>query len=293
MDFAEIKKSLDELGYVVIPNVITRDEKNEYLYEFNKWMDSIPDMDAIHRKISFNGIFKHHEVGHQRFAWLLRTNPKIQNIFKSLWNTEELVVSFDGCCWYPSGYNAIDTYWLHSDQAPNNSELSCYQSFLSLTPNRDRTIVVYEGSHKLHKEHSELYNLRHNKNWNPIEEEYAKKLADKRRVLKVDKGSLVIWDSRTFHQNTTGGLYCEEERLVQYLCFLPRDHIKNTTVTRELRKSAFQNLYTTTHHPYEFTCVPLQPVTYNRIYNDSFTIDYDTIQPPKLDDLMADIIKII
>ena len=50
---------------------------------------------------------------------------------------------------------------------------------------------------------------------------------DLRRVLHVPAGSLVIWDSRTFHQNQYGAPN-SEERLVQYVCFLPKNHPKNT-----------------------------------------------------------------
>ena len=117
MNIDENIKELENKGYTIIKNVLDDKEILEYILEFNKWMDSIPNLDELHKIIHYSGIFKYFQVGHQRFAWLLRTNPKIQNIFKKIWNTNELVVSFDGCCYYPKNNYNEDRYWIHSDQS--------------------------------------------------------------------------------------------------------------------------------------------------------------------------------
>ena len=89
------KKHLQENGYTIINNVYDQNEINEYKDEFFNWYNNTENLKDLHTIIHGNGIFKHFEVGHQRFAWLARTNPKIINIFKSLWNTNELVTGFD------------------------------------------------------------------------------------------------------------------------------------------------------------------------------------------------------
>ena len=92
----DITKYIQELavnGYTVIPKVFNNEEILTYRYEFFKWMENVPDLDYLHSIIDSNGIFKHHQVGHQRFAWFARTNKKIINIFKQLWNTNELVTN--------------------------------------------------------------------------------------------------------------------------------------------------------------------------------------------------------
>ena len=99
-DMESIKTDLDRDGYVVIPDVFNKAEVCEYINEFNLWLSKVDGLENLHGYIDFHGIFKHHEVAHQRFAWLARTNPKITGIFKSLWETDELVASFDGCCYY-------------------------------------------------------------------------------------------------------------------------------------------------------------------------------------------------
>jgi hypothetical protein len=103
-----IKKELHENGYVIIKNILTEDEINEYREYFFKWKDSIANFDELHKKINPHYIYKYHQVGHQRFAWKLRINKKIQNVFKELWDTSELVVSFDGCCYMPR-YSTLTT----------------------------------------------------------------------------------------------------------------------------------------------------------------------------------------
>ena len=281
-----IKSDFEEKGYVVIPNIINSEEIREYISEFNKWFSSIPNMNEFHSIISSSGIFKYHEVGHQRFAWLLRTNPKIIDVFKSFWDTDELVTSFDGCCYYPSNYVGKDSCWTHSDQSSLKKGRQCIQSFVSLTSNSERTFVVYEGSHKLHEDHSDTYNIEDPSDWYMIEPEYLEKIQDKKRILKVDAGSLVLWDSRTFHQNTCSNSECKEERLVQYLCYLPKNNANNDEQMQNKRKYYFNTYRTTSHYPYPMGAVPLQPLY------DEFEIDYNSLEYPVLDDLL-DKIKVL
>ena len=293
MDMTLIKQEFDEKGYVVIPNILNNTEIIEYISEFNKWMDSIPKSDYLHSQIDYHGIFKYFQVGHQRFAWLLRTNPKIINVFKSLWDTDELVVSFDSCCYYPNTYKGTESYWIHSDQSPLKKGLRCIQSFVSLTSNKERTFVVYEGSHKLHEDHSNSYNLQNPSDWYPIQEEYVETIQDRKKILHVEAGSLVLWDSRTFHQNTCGPETCEEERLVQYLCYLPKNNEINDENMQNLRFNCFHKRRTTNHYPYPMSQISLQPSTYNYYNNDNLDIDYSTLQDPNLDDLLDNIYELL
>ena len=104
-------------------------------------------------QVSPHCIFKHFEAGHTRHAWRIRTNRNVRKVFSTLWNTENLVVSYDGCCWIPKGTRKKDSTWTHSDQASSKKGLSCYQGFVALTDNETRTLVVYRGSHKLHRQY--------------------------------------------------------------------------------------------------------------------------------------------
>lgn len=286
---------LKDKGYTVIPNVYNNDEINTYWNEFNLWREKVQDLDHLHNIIDFNGIFKHHRVGHQRFAWLARTNPKILKIFKKIWNTDELVCSFDGCCYYPSDYIGMPSYWTHTDQSSLKKGVHCYQSFLSLTNNKERTLIIYENTHNYHEEYFEIMGIEEPKDWNIIDQNYLMRCHyDKEVILDVKQGDLVIWDSRTFHQNTCGPIDSNEERLVQYLCYLPKNNIKNTEKEQKQRQKFFDKKRTTSHWPYPMNPVPEQPNFYNYYYPDQpIYIDYNSLPPPHLDDLLPEIKKLL
>ena len=278
---------LKEKGYCIVQNILNDEEIYHATENFKKWYNDTPNLKHFHEKSDPHGIFKFHQVGHQYFAWYLRTRPQIINIFKEIWNTEDLVVSFDGCCYIPDGLNKKDNTWTHTDQSSNNSELTCYQSFVSLTSNEKTTFVVYEGSHLLHADYFSD-KPKTSVNWNLIHHETLDKLKDSKKILKVKAGSLVIWDSRTFHQNCYGNL--SEERLVQYLSYLPKKSPKNTKAIQTKRLKYFVEKRTTSHWPYPIRVNSLQPQTYG---DKSKLIDYTTLEEPNLENLLESIKTLI
>ena len=294
MDISYNIQQLKEDGYTIIHNVYNEDEINEYIKEFNLWHTNVPELTELHNLIDFNGIYKHHQVGHQRFAWLARTNSKILNIFKQLWNTDELVCSFDGCCYYSSDYLGNPHYWTHTDQSSRKKGVHCYQSFLSLTNNSERTLLLYKGSHLLHEDYFNTMEIDEPRDWNILDQKYVNELVEDKIYLNVKEGDLVIWDSRTFHQNTCGDSSCSEERLIQYLCYLPKNDEKNDIKQRSQRRKYFEKLRTTSHWPYPMNAVPMQPMSYNYYnpYNPIY-INYNELPLPKIDDLIPKIEKLL
>ena len=260
MDYDTIKSNLEEYGYVVIPNVFSETEIEEYKKEFFRWYEEVPGVKPYHLAFETNGIFKYFQVGHQRFSWLARANPKIIEIFKQLWETDDLVTSFDGCCYFPPDFSGEPNYWTHTDQSPLKKGKHCLQSFLSLTDNDKRTFLVYEKTHKIHQNYFEELNIHTTSDWHILNEEYVKGLKSFQKTLHVKKGDLVVWDSRTFHQNTCGPPENGEERLVQYLCYLPRNCEKNTEEENEKRTACFIQKMNTSHWPYPIIPVNPQPL---------------------------------
>ena len=53
----------------------------------------------------------------------------------------------------PKDCNKKDKCWTHTDQAPCSIGIQCYQAYVALTDNKERTFRVYEGSHKLHEKY--------------------------------------------------------------------------------------------------------------------------------------------
>ena len=279
----QYKKELLEKGYTIIPNVLNNEEIIKATELFFKWKKTIPDIDKIHSQINPHNIFKFHEAGHQEFAWFIRTRPKLIEIFKKIWETDELVSSFDGSCYMPKELAKKDNVWTHTDQAADSIGLKCYQSFVSLTDNKERTLRVYEGSHLLHEKYFKDRNIKDSKNWNLIEHEYLDEIKDKKRVLDVKAGDLVIWDSRTFHQNQYG-MAGSEERLVQYVCYLPKKDVKNSKAMQKKREKYFMERRMTSHWPYPIKVNSLQPRTYG---DKTKEIDYSKLVRPNLDDYIS------
>ena len=308
------QKDLIEKGYAIIPGVLNQSEIDNYTRDFTHWKKTISD--DFHKKVSPHGIFKYHEVGHQKFAWTIRLNKNVQNVFKKLWSTEELVVSFDGYCHIPKTWKNKDNIWTHCDQDGKIDDLECYQGFVSMTDNEERTFVVYEGSHKIQytylKEHKEqkikelnakledgsisevfhtkeLKKIKKNTAWNLIDHAYLREIEDQKRVLKVKKGDMVIWDSRAFHQNQYGKPE-SEERLVQYISFLPKNGKGNTESMKKKRRKYFNEKRTTSHWAYPIRVNGLQPQTYG---DRSRMIDYESLPTIELDDLEEKIIELL
>jgi ectoine hydroxylase-related dioxygenase (phytanoyl-CoA dioxygenase family) len=280
---------LDELaekGYCVIENILATEEVETAVKYFREWFSSHPQIAAVHNKISPHGIIKFHEVGHQKHAWYIRTRENVQNVFKEIWKTDEIVVSFDGCCYLPTDCKKKDNIWTHTDQAPIKKGLKCIQGFVALTDNIDRTLVVYEGSHKLHEEYAKEYNLTSTKDWLLIEHNYLDKISDKKKILNIKAGSLVLWDSRTFHQNQYGTN--NEERIVQYVSYLPRCNL--TKKILEKRQKYFADKRTTSHWAYPVKVNGQQPQNYG---DSKLIINYCELVKPDLADLIEDITKLI
>ena len=289
MDYANIKSTVEKNGYIVIPNILTPEEILEVKRLHSEWRDSIPNHDTIHNSISPHGIYKFFEAGQQEHAWVLRTNPKIQSVFKYLWDCDKLISSFDGSCYIDKSITKKDSLWTHTDQAPNSEGIQCYQGLVSLTDNKKTTLVVYEGSHKLHNIYFKTAGIKSSKNWQLIDKQTIDSLKPFKRVLDIPAGSLVLWDSRTFHQNQYGTPN-PEERLVQYLCFLPDTHPKNTTLMKQKRLKYFNERRTTSHWPCPINVNGKQPQTYG---DTSKLIDYNSLIPPKLDELHEEIMKLL
>ena len=284
-----IKSELEEKGYVIVPNVLSESDILEYRSNFDKWYNSTPNLKNLHNKIDPHGIFKFHEVGHQRFAWLIRTHPKVIEIFKYIWDVDELVVSFDGSCYMSKDMEKKDKYWTHTDQSSEKKGLHCYQGIVSLTSNVERSLVVYEGSHKLHEKYFTDNNIISKNNWCVINKEYTDQLKDSKKILNIKAGSLVIWDSRTFHQNNYGNGKCEE-RLVQYVSYLPKENKANTLAMQKKRRDYYNNRRTTSHWAYPIKVNGLQPQTYG---NNDLLIDYTKLIVPELKDIEEKIYKLI
>lgn len=70
------------------------------------------------------GIINDHGIGQSEFLWYIRANPNVKKIFSSIWNSNELCVSFDGAgCyrnWHRNAQWKTQSGWYHCDQVPSS-----------------------------------------------------------------------------------------------------------------------------------------------------------------------------
>lgn len=290
MNIEKIISNIEEKGFCIITNILDNDEIKFAQEKFFQWYNSTPNLAEQHLKVNPHNIMKYHEAAHQEFAWFIRTNPKVIDVFKKIYNTDELVTSFDGCCYYPKNTKLSTNCWTHTDISPKLSkDMNCIQGFISLTDNKDNSLIIYEGSNKLHSTYFKEKNMeKESNNWQKIDKNYLRKLDHTRLVLNVPAGSLVLWDSRTFHQNIMQNK--NEERLVQYVCYLPKNHKKNTKSMKEKRLLYFNQRRLTSHYPYPIRVVSKQPNTYG---DKSLNIDYSLLKKPDLTKYENKILELI
>jgi hypothetical protein len=280
-----IKEELTKNGYAIIQNILTENEVSQSKQMFYNWKNTLPKHDENHRKYDPHGIYKFQEVGHQEHAWFIRTRPKVKEVFSKIWDTDNLAVSFDGCCWLKPDTVIKDNFWCHTDQSPTQEGLKCYQGLVALTDNKERTLVVWEKTHTIHKEYYESIGKKDSpERWQPVSKTHEESLKPLRRVLHIPAGAIAIWDSRLFHQNQYGGT-CGEERLVQYVCMLPKNS-QSYEKAKEKRKKYFEEKRTTSHWPYPLKVNGKQPQTYG---DKSLIISYDSLREPKLNLLLTEI----
>jgi hypothetical protein len=285
---------LREKGYAIVKDVLSDVEVRQALEMFHTWRTSVPNLDFQHNTMDPHGIYKFHEAGHQRHAWFIRTRPKVKEVFSKLWKSKDMIVSYDGSCYLSSDVKTKDNVWTHTDQgSPSGGEedhLECFQGFVALTNNKQRTFTCYRKSHKLHAAYFKEKGVKTSKNWNLIDTEYLGKIREQKVVLEVPAGSMVLWDSRTFHQNQYGPPDCGEERIVQYVCMLPRSHKKNTPSNQNKRRKYFDERRTTSHWPCRVKVNGKQGQTYG---DAKKVIDYEKLPKIDLDDMIDDIMKLV
>lgn len=82
------------------------------------------------------------------------SEPAIIDAFTKIWNTPELLVSFDGAnLTLPHPDRQPNAAWPHVDQSPKRKGLQCVQGLLNLAPNgpRDGGLIVLKGSSLLNE----------------------------------------------------------------------------------------------------------------------------------------------
>ena len=199
-----------------------------------------------HIGYAWRGFSTHRGLPHGRFAWSCRLHPRVRAAFAAIYGVgpDELCVGLDNVMWqgFDSPSASGNTEWLHCDQNHNTGlTWPIYQGIMYVRPSTDNhvsTTVVWPRSHtdayerimadpRAVQQKAQLVKL--STLTSPDGKAlHAAAVAGARR-MRVDAGSLLLWDSRTTHQGWCGG-----PRLAQPVCWEPRSRRDEAALRRKL-----------------------------------------------------------
>jgi len=284
------KTKLQENGVAVVPNILTNEECVRYRDEIWKELKYVmKDRFDISKPETWREFYtlyplhsmllQHFSLGHMQPIWDIRQNEKVCEIFCKLWNCkkEDLIVSFDGLSIHLPPEDTRKGWfrkeWFHTDQSPKKEGLHCVQGMITLYDVRedDATLMVMEKSHRYHadffdkKEFPEGESKEKLSDWYKLEEDeydfFQKKKCEKKAVL-ASEGSIILWDSRTFHQGKEPDSKRNGKnfRMVIYICMMRRDTATDKVLTKKIK--AFEELRVTNHWANNPKLFPKTPRTY-------------------------------
>lgn len=296
----DLKSTLDEFGVAIIPNVLSEQEINnqrsgvcDYLEHITQNFEVPFDRGDQETWKSMYEILpahsmlmQHFGIGQSQYVWDIRQNPKVVDIFSKLWETQELLVSFDGASFHlppeVTGRGWFRNLWLHSDQSYARNDFECVQSWVTAydVDEGDGTLAILEGSHKHHKRFSQQFGITERKDWYKLSSEEINAYLEYGCPLKYitcPAGSMVFWDSRTIHCGVepVKGREKANFRNVVYICMTPKELCKLGALKRKI--THFRNLRTTNHWPHKPIVFAKTPRTWGKALPNIKSID-----PPKL-----------
>eukprot|EP01006_Ploeotia_vitrea_P009789 TRINITY_DN24392_c0_g1_i1.p1 TRINITY_DN24392_c0_g1~~TRINITY_DN24392_c0_g1_i1.p1 ORF type:complete len:324 (-),score=24.44 TRINITY_DN24392_c0_g1_i1:435-1406(-) len=240
------------------------------------------------------GIITSNGIGQSQFLWFLRGNEQIRKVFSKIWDTEDLITSFDGANtfrpWDTNPRLKTEGGWYHVDQnaavSPNKESVqglvslydaTCGTGGLTVVPGSHLKFQEFSARAGVHAGTSDFVTIRKT---DPVFEGNPTKL------VTCKAGDLCLWDSRTIHCNTPGGTFTSEQeveggtgvagraqfdgellRAVGYVCMTPRSFASAQDLV--LRKTLVAQGATTSHWPHKNLERPL--------------VGYTMKMPPELD----------
>ena len=275
---------LNSHGYAIIHNVLTKKQckrLKQGLWQHTELIsrNTIKQNDPTTWKNIFNYypmhgmIQKHFGYSHIQSVWDVRQSSNVIEPFENIWGTKELCCSFDGIAlslapevtgrgWHRKG-------WLHCDQNPHNSKRECYQSWVTAEDigEGDATLTVLEGSHLLHRQFNNTYELPQTDflQLKPEHIEWYLSHGCKERHITCPAGSMVLWDSRTIHagRGPVKGRANPKNRYVVYVCMTPSSKLTESSLIK--KRNALRKRRTSNHCPHKPKLVSKVPRTWGGV----------------------------
>jgi len=309
--------SLDHLeseGYVVIANALSTAEANhaldltwDYLEQLGTGIDR-NDMgtwgDDRWPIVTSGGIVPSLGIGHSAAQWFTRSVPSIKAAFASIWDDDDLLVSFDGMAlWRPTDVDpewetTRGGSWLHVDQHPITRQgFHCVQGAVSLMESSPATggNILIPGSHKWFADIPETYAKRLGRL--PETLDHFRFPADDPRLedtppimAHMNAGDMMLWDSRTVHCSSPGIEPAAASdpampsliRAASLVCMMPKSRASEEVIAQ--RRAAIPTRTSTTNWSDRF----LSTDTYSEMQGDNSRFKLPPV--PELNELQLDLV---
>lgn len=233
--------------------------------------------------IMTHGIIKNY-FGHTELQWQIR--ELCCPIFARIWNckSDELLCSFDGGSFLPAtfDYNKSSSFkqWIHVDQNRFSTNFCSVQGIVNFEENthEDGGLILVENSHTIFEE----YMQKHPSEgiiWGPAD--MTDPLLAEKKLIKIcaPAGSIILFDSRTFHCNIypSGSIFRENGssrfRMSTYVSMQPRLGASQKELAKRIK--IYEKGRMTNHWCYGmwFKETPENPHTYGAINNKPNNIE--------------------
>lgn len=245
-------------GYTVVKDVLTKEECDQTISQYRKWLSQFKDGEW---PFSVNSLIQRYNVGNMEPTWFVRLKSK--KVFAQVWKTEKLLTSIDAIAIGrppEDGEEQFDipgTHWLHLDQTALREGLHAYQGavYLETAEEDDWTLHVLEGSHlqfdDFFQNNSRARMRSETNGYYSLLDEDVKQMENKGCKVKrvpVSKGGMVLWDSRLVHANANpikGRKNPGRWRFCIFVSMTPA--IWATEEDLKKKEEAYQNACMTTH----------------------------------------------
>lgn len=282
-------------GYAVVPDVLSTLEINQAVQGIQDWLTYFTSVTGNWPYcLGLKGLLQHYRsLSHCQAVWNVRQHPNVHDVFSKIWWDNDLLVSFDGVGIQrppeqTKKYADPNGAWPHIDQGPSPGGFQCVQGFVNLveTTSKDGCLIVYPGSHLLHAQFYQAFPT-FDKNWCPLTEEqklwYHSRGCTPVRVT-APAGSLVLWDSRTVHTNSTATqdrYEPDKYRMVVYVCMTPRKWAGEKDLAK--KRTYFETGRITSHWPHKIKVFSREPRSYgDHTYDPHWKLDDSLWRLPQL-----------
>lgn len=267
--YGDWRDQLRTQGYAVVKQAIPHDKAVEYQQRAFEWLKSfgtpldlsdpstwMAENLPVHSKLN---TFDNYSVVHEKFMWDARMEPGVLDAFSKIWNTDELLVSFDSLNITLPGRKDKPprTPWPHVDQSPFKRGLHCVQGIINLSHagDEDGSLMVLPGSHAYTAEFFDTQIDRPSWpeiDWRRFSEDEMRWFESKGlKPLKVhaEPGDLILWDSRTVHWGGEPTANSKVIRTVIYASYSPASFATESALNE--KKRVFHARGATTHWAHE------------------------------------------